>query len=232
MILDTCSDIALRAKLYEAKTGKPGLSKDDVIWFRHIHHASIFRLGPLQFQRFEMVYLDEEGCGQAYMTFASEQKAHLPQGTPVINLHIPKDANLSPATVADALDQAMAFFPQVFPEHRAKAFLDATLGCCIPDFRRFCRRKVTFCSLPPGFRSLDRPGTRPSPYGGSTESVFPKKRTILKIRSSSVKPWAGSPFLGKPAESWRSPPHRHPRWPNHHKLSTAASFPKGVWAYW
>ena len=70
-----------------------------------------------------MVYLDEEGCGQAYMTFASEQKAHLPQGTPVINLHIPKDANLSPATVADALDQAMAFFPQVFPEHRAKAFL-------------------------------------------------------------------------------------------------------------
>lgn len=123
VILDTCSDIALRAKLYEAKTGKPGLSKDDVIWFRHIHHASIFRLGPLQFQRFEMVYLDEEGCGQAYMTFASEQKAHLPQGTPVINLHIPKDANLSPATVADALDQAMAFFPQVFPEHRAKAFL-------------------------------------------------------------------------------------------------------------
>ena len=76
MILDTCSDIALRAKLYEAKTGKPGLSKDDVIWFRHIHHASIFRLGPLQFQRFEMVYLDEEGCGQAFIRPLHRSKKH------------------------------------------------------------------------------------------------------------------------------------------------------------
>ena len=55
MILDTFSDVNLRAALYEAKTGKPGLSKDDVIWFRHIHGASIFRLGSLQFQLFEMV---------------------------------------------------------------------------------------------------------------------------------------------------------------------------------
>lgn len=123
VILDTFSDVNLRAALYEAKTGKPGLSKDDVIWFRHIHGASIFRLGSLQFQLFEMVYLDEAGCGQAYMTFAPEQKARLPQGTPVINLHVPKGADLSPAAVEHALDQAMAFFPQVFPEHRAKAFL-------------------------------------------------------------------------------------------------------------
>lgn len=123
VFLDTVSDIALRAGLYEARTGKPGLAKADAIWFRHIHNAVIFRLGSLQFQLFEMIYLDQEGCGEAYMTFAQEQKARLPQGTPVLNLHIPKGADLSPAAVEQALDQAMEFFPQVFPEHRARAFL-------------------------------------------------------------------------------------------------------------
>ena len=194
-----------------------------MIWFRHIHHASIFRLGPLQFQRFEMVYLDEEGCGQAYMTL-HRSKSTCPRN-PVINLHIPKDANLSPATVADALDQAMAFFPQVF-RNTAQRHFYATLGCCIPDFRRFCRRKVTFAVCRPvsdHWTGQDPPESIRRIYG----KRFPRKELSSRYAAPASSP-------GPVLLSWGSlgileiPPHRHPRWPNHHKLSTAAQFPKGV----
>ena len=34
----------------------------------------IFKIGSLQFQPFEMIYLDEETIGEPYMTFSKEQK--------------------------------------------------------------------------------------------------------------------------------------------------------------
>ena len=123
VVTDTFSDIRLRADLYEAKHGKPGLSRADVVWFRHLHHGCIFQLGSLQFQLFQMIYLDEEGCGEAYMTFSPEQKKRLPPGAPVINVHVPKGADLSPDRVDEALHQAVDFFSTVFPEHQARAFL-------------------------------------------------------------------------------------------------------------
>lgn len=123
VVLETIQDIALRRDLYREKTGKIGLSRDDVIWFRHLENACIFRLGSLQFQRFHMLYLDKEGCGEDYMTFTEEQKLRLPPGAPVINVHIPKGADLSPDAVADAFRRAGAFFPQYFPEHSARAYL-------------------------------------------------------------------------------------------------------------
>ncbi len=165
------------------------------------------------------------------MTFASEQKAHLPQGTPVINLHIPKDANLSPATVADALDQAMAFFPQVFPEHRAKAFLCYS-WLLYPGLQALLPKESNILQFAARFQIIDRPGTRPSPYDGSTESVFPEKENYPQDTQLQRQALGRFSFLGEACGILRSPPHRHPRWPNHHKLSTAASFPKGVWAYW
>ena len=60
VIIETFKDVSLRAGLYREKTGEAGLSKDDVIWFRHIMNINIFKLGTLQFQPFEMIYLDEE----------------------------------------------------------------------------------------------------------------------------------------------------------------------------
>ncbi len=123
VIFDTFGDVTLRASLYYESTGKPGLSKDSVIWFRHIMNVGIFKLGALQFQPFSMIYLDEETIGEPYMTFSREQKAALPDSSPVLNCHIQRGADLTRKAVVDSLDAARAFFPRYFPEVRYKAFL-------------------------------------------------------------------------------------------------------------
>lgn len=123
IIFDTFRDVSLRAQLYFEKTGKAGITKDDAIWFRHIINIKIFKIGALQFQPFEMVYLDEETIGEKYMVFSQKQKETLPAGTPVINCHVQKRANLDPALVNQSFDDARAFFLKIFPKKRFKAFL-------------------------------------------------------------------------------------------------------------
>lgn len=119
----TIDDITLRQNIYWRKTGKVGLSRDDVIWFRHIFAMKIFKLGELQFQIFDMLYLDEETIGEEYMMFSKEQKLRLPSKTPVINVHIQKKANLEPNKIDESFQLAQQFFENYFPEHKYKGFL-------------------------------------------------------------------------------------------------------------
>lgn len=121
--LSTISDLSLRLELFEQRTKRLGLSKDDVIWFRHLVKGHIFKLHSLQFQLFHMIYLDAEGCGEDYMTFDPVQKALLPPGTPVLNVHIQKGADLSFEAVEQSFCMARTFFTRYFPEHGAQAFL-------------------------------------------------------------------------------------------------------------
>lgn len=123
IILDTFGDVSLRANLFFKKSGKIGLTKDDVIWFRHIMNVCIFKIGALQFQKFEMLYLDEATIGEAYMAFEEVQKTRLPNGSPVINCHIQRDADISAASVEASLGRAKVFFAECFPAIRYKAFL-------------------------------------------------------------------------------------------------------------
>ena len=123
IILDTFSDVSLRANLYYKQHGKIGISKDDVVWFRHIMNVHIFKIGVLQYQTFNMVYLDEETIGEPYMVFTQEQKRTLPNGSPVINCHIQKGANISDSLVKKSFDQAKVFFKDHFPSTEYKAFL-------------------------------------------------------------------------------------------------------------
>lgn len=122
IIFDTFRDVSLRAKLYYEKTGKIGISKEDVIWFRHIMNVAIFKIGALQFQPFEMIYLDEETIGEPYITFTKEQKEALPPQTPVINCHIQQDADLGPKAVKASFHSAKQFFLTHFSA-QYKAFL-------------------------------------------------------------------------------------------------------------
>lgn len=122
IIFDTFRDVSLRAKLYYEKTGRVGISKGDVIWFRHIMNVVIFKIGALQFQPFEMMYLDEETIGEPYITFTKEQKEALPAGAPVINCHIQQDADLSPEAVDASFHSAKRFFSTHF-SIQYKAFL-------------------------------------------------------------------------------------------------------------
>lgn len=123
IIFDTFRDVSLRAKLYYHRTGKIGITKEDVIWFRHIINTSIFKIGTLQYQPFQMVYLDEDTIGEAYMTFSPQQKKKLPAGTPVINCHIPYGSDLSPKAVGQSLNSAVSFFKKYFPDIQYSAFL-------------------------------------------------------------------------------------------------------------
>ena len=122
IIFDTFRDVSLRAKLYYEKTGRVGISRGDVIWFRHIMNVVIFKIGALQFQPFEMMYLDEETIGEPYMAFAKEQKEALPAGAPVINCHIQQNADLSPEAVEASFQSAKRFFSTHFST-RYRAFL-------------------------------------------------------------------------------------------------------------
>ncbi len=123
IILDTFRDVSLRANLYYKQQGKIGISKDDIIWFRHIMNVHIFKIGTLQYQKFNMIYLDEETIGEPYMVFTEEQKRTLPNGSPVINCHIQKGANISAVLVKESFEQAKAFFKDCFPSIEYKSFL-------------------------------------------------------------------------------------------------------------
>ncbi len=123
IVFDTFRDVSLRANLYYEKNGKVGVSKEDVIWFRHIMNIGIFQIGTLQFQPFEMIYLDEETLGEPYMTFTEEQKGLLPNDTPVLNCHIQKGADLRPRSVEASFQNAKLFFEKYFPTVQYKAFL-------------------------------------------------------------------------------------------------------------
>lgn len=123
IILDTFRDVSLRAELYRRRSGGIGVSKDDVVWFRHIMNGDIFKIGALQYQKFSMIYLDEETIGEPYMTFSEAQKLALPGGAPVLNCHIPAGADLSAAAVGASLRRARAFFAENSPAVRYRAFL-------------------------------------------------------------------------------------------------------------
>lgn len=123
IILDTFMDVSLRANLYYKQSGKIGISKDDVIWFRHIMNVRIFKIGALQYQKFDMLYLDEETIGEPYMVFTEEQKSALPNGSPVINCHIQRGADIGVASVKESMERAKVFFKHYFPSIRYKAFL-------------------------------------------------------------------------------------------------------------
>lgn len=120
---DTISDIALRQRLYYQKTGKIGVSKGDCIWFRHLVYGKIFKLGVLQFQPFEMVYLDEVLEEESGFRYSDGLRSRLLAGSPVVNVHIQKGADLEAQKVADSFALARTFFRKVFPDKAFEAFV-------------------------------------------------------------------------------------------------------------
>lgn len=124
--LDSIDDIRLRQRLYFERTGKAGLAKGDARWLRHLMGFKLFKIGSLQFQPFEMLYLDQEGIGEDFMRFSEAQKKCLPPGTPVLNTHIQYGAHLEPVALEKTFDDARAFFRRFFPEQDFKAFITYT----------------------------------------------------------------------------------------------------------
>lgn len=123
IIFDTFRDVALWANQNYELDGIMGLTKDNLSWLRHILKVGIFKIGCLQYQPWEMVYLDKEGIGEDYMQFSPAQKEKLPKGSPVLNLHIQRGADLSPEVVESSLHRAKAFFAEHFPDKPFRAIV-------------------------------------------------------------------------------------------------------------
>ena len=121
--LDSIDDIGLRQRLYYERTGKVGLSKADARWLRHLMAFKLFKIGSLQFQPFEMLYLDMDGIGEDFMRFSNDQKNRLPPGTSVLNTHIQHGANLDAFALQKTFEEARLFFKRHFPEKDFKAFI-------------------------------------------------------------------------------------------------------------
>ena len=123
IIADTFSDIALRQRLFYQNTGKVGLSRADCVWLRHLVNAQIFKLGVLQYQPMKMVYLEKREDGSPFFVISEAQKAKLPAGAPVLNVHIQTGADLAQEGVAESLQMAESFFAQVYPETHFQAMV-------------------------------------------------------------------------------------------------------------
>ncbi len=120
---DTIGDIALRQRLYYTKNGKIGLSKGDCNWLRHLSYGDIFKLGVLQFQPFEVIYLDEIWGKKPGFRYREELKSRLPAGSPVVNVHIQKGTDLEVGKVKESFALAKDFFKEVFPDKAFEAFV-------------------------------------------------------------------------------------------------------------
>ncbi len=123
IIGDTFGDVTLRAKLFYAKHGRVGLDNRSAVWFRHIMNKRLFQIGVLQFQFFDMLYLDKESIGEEYMTFSQGVKKRLAPNTPVLNVHIPVGADLRPERISDSFNRARDFFKKHFPQKKLQAFV-------------------------------------------------------------------------------------------------------------
>jgi len=76
IFFDTFKDVTYWCENYKREYGKIGLGAYD--WFQRHIDMTLFRLGRLQFETMTMEY--RVGCGESV----------IPEGTPVINIHIPQ----------------------------------------------------------------------------------------------------------------------------------------------
>lgn len=123
IIADTFSDITLRQRLYLQNTGKVGLDRADCVWFRHLVNTQIFKLSVLQYQPTRMFYLEKHEDSSPFFVISDAQKAKLPVGTPVLNVHIQAGADLRQEQVAESLQAAREFFARIFPETHFRAMV-------------------------------------------------------------------------------------------------------------
>ncbi len=123
VFINTIQDVTLRSQIYFEKTNNLGLTKDDVIWFRHLFGMQIFKLHSLQFQLREMIYLDQELLGKRYMIFDSTLKEQLAPGAPILNVHVQERADLSIKAIERSFTEAKQFFACYFPNYSYQAFL-------------------------------------------------------------------------------------------------------------
>lgn len=119
-------DLSYRIERYKKQHGSYGLSERDIRWLTPIFQMEIFDIGVLRFQISHFSYEEIERSGHQYMHLSNEWKEKIPAGTPIITLHIMKDASITPDKVTASFQEAVPFFNHYFPNHHYNLFVCRT----------------------------------------------------------------------------------------------------------
>jgi hypothetical protein len=117
VMFDTLSDVSLRQRMYFENHGRIGITEKDAMWLKQIYKMEIFKLGALQFEISHMECLNWKGI--RYYEGAFER---IPEGEPVLNVHIQKGVDFSREEVDKSFERAESFFEKYFPEHDFVAY--------------------------------------------------------------------------------------------------------------
>lgn len=117
VLFDTLSDVTIRQRMYLKQYGRLGLSDEDIMWLKRIYQLDIFKLGSLQFEIAHMEYLTWKGL--VYFDGTSKK---LPEGMPVLNVHIRRGVDFSKDAVDKSFERAEGFFTKYFPDHDFQAY--------------------------------------------------------------------------------------------------------------
>ena len=119
-------DLNYRIDRFYHQRGVYGLTDSDLKWLSPLYRAEIFDLGSLRFQLSYFSYQEIERQTYQYMPLSQEWKEKIPEGTPIVMIHILKDADLRPNKVDESFNQARYFFDHYFPDHSYKYFVCRT----------------------------------------------------------------------------------------------------------
>lgn len=119
-------DVNYRINRYFKQEGVYGLSERDIRWLTPIYRAEIFDLLSLRFQISHFSYAEIERSRHEYMPLSEKWKKKIPEGTPIITIHIMKNADISPEKVKASFQEAVQFFENYFPEHEFDLFVCRT----------------------------------------------------------------------------------------------------------
>lgn len=118
----TIYDLYYRIERFYNQHQKYGLAKSDLYWLGFLFRAEIFDLVSLRFQRFSLSYAEIERKDNERMEFGSENKAKFKEKTPIVNIHILNNADISPTKIDESMAMARKFFANYFPEHKYEYF--------------------------------------------------------------------------------------------------------------
>lgn len=142
----TLQDVWLQIDNYHRRHGRYGF--DGAFWIWQHFRGTIYRLGRLQYNFFEVVFDPGASVGFAY-------------GDPALGVHIPAYGPLEPAACDASFESARAFFPRHFPERRFAVatcgswLLDPQLAVYLPESANIIRFQRRFTVVPGWSRVAD-----------------------------------------------------------------------------
>ena len=137
VLLATLKDLLLWTDAWSEVKGEMYLG--ELIWLMQTMRMRLFRIGSLEFM-----------AGKAHGACPA---LGLAEGDPIVEVHIPNGADLSPEACRASMAAAVAFFKKHFPEHTFSHFtchswlLDPSLSALLPDTSNIIKFRDMFTPI-------------------------------------------------------------------------------------